>query len=75
MKSIQRKGARSIKEIPEDILEQLNRGELESANLAEWLAVDRKVLLENVLVQYGRKSYLQPILGHIGSLKSRRLIP
>lgn len=32
MTEIKRKGARSIKEIPASVLEQLNRGEIESAN-------------------------------------------
>lgn len=64
-----RKGSRSIREIPANILGQLNRGEIESANLVEFLGVDRKVLLENLLVQYDRKHYLQPILSKIDGLE------
>lgn len=56
MIEIKRKGSRSIKEIPATILEQLNRGEIESANLVEFLGVDRKILLENLLMQCGRKN-------------------
>lgn len=44
-----RKGARSIKEIPADILLQLNRGLMSSANLVEWLAVDKIILLKVIL--------------------------
>lgn len=66
-----RKGARSIKEIPPDILEQLNRGEIETANLTEWLAVDQKLLLENLLLQNDRKEYLMPVLENINRLKKQ----
>ena len=71
MTAIKRKGAKSIKEIPKDILEQLNRGEIETANLVEWLAVDQRVLLENLLEQHDRKKYLNPILTYIDSLKKQ----
>lgn len=56
-----RKGARSIKEIPPKILWQLNHGEIETANLVEFLGIDAKILLETVLTQLGRKQYLAPI--------------
>lgn len=69
MNEIKRKGARSIKEIPANILEQLNQGEIESANLVEFLGVDRKALIENLLIQYNRKEYLEPILSQIGKLQ------
>lgn len=65
------KGARSIKDIPTYILQQLNSGELETVNLVEWLAIDRKVLLENILTQCDRTIYLQPILEQIEKLKKQ----
>lgn len=69
MTEIKRKGSRSTKDIPKDILEQLNRGEIETANLVEWLAVDQRLLLENLLKQLGRTLYFKPILTDIENLK------
>ncbi|REC76038.1 DNA alkylation repair protein [Chryseobacterium elymi] len=66
-----RKGARSIKDIPDDILEKLNQGKIESVNLTEWLAVDQKQLLENFLLQQNRKEYLEPILKDVSNLKKQ----
>lgn len=66
-----RKGARSIKDIPADILIQLNRGEIETANLTEWLAVDQRLLLENLLIQNNRSEYFQPILKNVDQLKKQ----
>ncbi len=66
-----RKGARSIKDIPQEILEQLNQGKMETVNLTEWLAVDQKILLENLLKQNDRLDYLQPILENVNTLKKQ----
>lgn len=69
MTETKRKGARSIKEIPVDVLGQLNRGEISSANLVEFLGVDRKALIEHLLIQCDRRHYLQPILSKIKKLE------
>lgn len=66
-----RKGSRSTKDIPKEILEQLNTGQIETANLVEWLAVDQRMLLKNLLEQTNRKQYLNPILASIESLKKQ----
>lgn len=66
-----RKGARSMKDIPGDILAQLNRGEIETANLTEWLAVEQRILLENLLQQNDRKAYLKPVLEKLDQLKKQ----
>jgi 3-methyladenine DNA glycosylase AlkC len=71
MTDIKRKGARSTKDIPTDILQQLNRGQIETANLVEWLAVDQELLLENLLKQNKRTDYLNPVLTRIGQLKKQ----
>ncbi|QDU69539.1 DNA alkylation repair protein [Engelhardtia mirabilis] len=44
-----RKGARRMAEIPPEVLRGLERGELETASLVEWLAIDQTRLLEHVL--------------------------
>lgn len=66
-----RKGAKSTRDIPKDILEQLNRGVIETANLVEWLAIDQRSLLENVLRQYQREQYLPPVLKRLEALKKQ----
>lgn len=71
MEEVKRKGARSTKDIPAWVLEQLNKGEIETANLVEWLAVNQTKLLENVLKDSDRKEYLEPILTDIRNLKKQ----
>ncbi|MBJ2125768.1 DNA alkylation repair protein [Flavobacterium sp. IB48] len=71
MNEVKRKGARSIKDIPVLVLEQLNKGEIETANLVEWLAVNQTKLLENVLRESNRMEYLEPILMDIRNLKKQ----
>ncbi|MGE8293160.1 MAG: DNA alkylation repair protein [Sphingobacterium sp.] len=66
-----RTGARKTSEIPTSILEQLNKGEIETANLVEWLAVDQAILLNHLLTQHHRAAYLKPILNEINQLKKR----
>ncbi|STD55865.1 DNA alkylation repair protein [Empedobacter falsenii] len=68
---IKRKGARSTKDIPTAILASLNRGEIETANLVEWLAVDQRLLLKNLLKENQRTVYLNPILNKIEQLKKQ----
>lgn len=71
MKEINRKGAKSMKDIPPEILEKLNHGEIETANIVEWFAIDRIRLLEYVLLQHGRETYLKPILERIYRLEKQ----
>ena len=71
MTEIKRKGSRSTKDIPAVILEKLNKGEIETANLVEWLAIDQKLLLKNFLLQTDRSRYLEAIITDIDSLKKQ----
>ncbi len=71
MKNITRKGARTTKDIPMEILEKLNCGEIETANIVEWFAIERRKLLSVVLLQNNREIYLEPILKHVNQLKKQ----
>ena len=44
-----RKGARRIADIPKEILDQINRGEIETVNLVECLALDFSLLMKHAL--------------------------
>jgi 3-methyladenine DNA glycosylase AlkC len=66
-----RKGARSIKDIPANILAQLNNGEIETVNLMEWLAIDQRKLLHNILTQIKKIAYYAPIITALDSLAKK----
>ncbi len=73
-----RKGARRISEIPSGILAQLNNGDLATANLVEWLALDQKLLLQTVLPELGLQAAIAPTLAAMARLKkpsAAQLIP
>ncbi len=71
MELVNRKGARSIKEIPSEVLTALNKGEIPTVNLVEWLAVDQLVLLENVLHAHNKSVYFPSIQRKVNALKSK----
>ncbi|MFN2557892.1 MAG: DNA alkylation repair protein [Nitriliruptorales bacterium] len=48
-----RKGASRRADIPPDVLDGLNRGELETVTLVEWLAIDMPTLLRHALADVG----------------------
>lgn len=68
-----RKGAIKASDIPNEVLNALNNGSIESANLTEWLAVDHKMLMESVLSAY--PSYLKSCKGRIATLKGSAVRP
>ncbi|GGX03145.1 DNA alkylation repair protein [Aquimarina muelleri] len=51
---LKRKGARSFKDLDKTVLEYLNKGNIQTANLIEWLAVDQLILLKNILTDLGK---------------------
>ncbi len=59
---IDRKGATKAANIPKQVLNLLNLGEIESVNLTEWLAVDQRVLLKKVLPTVGLSEHLNDLL-------------
>ncbi|MCU6709990.1 DNA alkylation repair protein [Paenibacillus sp. J5C_2022] len=62
---LSRKGARKAADIPAVVIELLHKGQLESVNLTEWLAVDHAILLQNVLVESGLEGAAERIIGRL----------
>lgn len=58
---LNRKGARKATEIPSEVLELLNRGEIESVNLTEWLSINHNSLVKNVLPSMGLEDKVEII--------------
>ncbi|SNR16877.1 DNA alkylation repair protein [Tenacibaculum jejuense] len=54
---LNRKGARSSKDLNPEAIEYLNKGLIETKNLMEWLAVDQLTLLQLVLKSLGKKTW------------------
>jgi 3-methyladenine DNA glycosylase AlkC len=51
--NVSRKGARRRSEVPPEVLAALNRGEIATVNLVEWLALDQRQLVRHVLPLVG----------------------
>lgn len=66
-----RKGAKSKATIPPSVLEQLNQGKIETANLVEFLAIDFYVLVEHVFQDFGKPSYINVIHQGFNQLEKR----
>ena len=62
---LNRKGPRKIQDIPQEVLDLLNKGEIETVNLTEWLAIDHVRLVEHTFPSTGISK------GHISILKDR----
>ncbi len=54
---LNRKGARSLKELNPEVIQYLNQGSIETANLMEWLAVDQLKLLKLILEELGKSHW------------------
>ncbi|MEM8765364.1 MAG: DNA alkylation repair protein [Bacteroidota bacterium] len=50
---LNRKGARKVQDIPEEVLNYLNKGTMETVNLTEWLAIDHVKLINTVFPEFG----------------------
>ncbi len=61
-KIINRKGARKAQDIPENVLTLLNRGEIPTVNLTEWLAVDQIKLIKSTFHKIGLKDSIDTII-------------
>lgn len=65
-----RKGARKPQDIPKEVLELLNSGQIETVNLTEWLAIEHKKLIKRVFPELGiNQDKINLISKEIGSQK------
>ncbi|ODB61824.1 DNA alkylation repair protein [Paenibacillus polymyxa] len=71
---LHRKGARKGSDIPNDVLQLLQQGRLETVNLTEWLAVDHVVLLQNTLDEFGLQRSSDVFMTELNQLKEKKIM-
>ncbi len=54
---LERKGARSLKDLNPEVIDYLSKGLIETKNLMEWLATDQLYLLKLVLADIGKEDW------------------
>ena len=54
---LERKGARSLKDLNPEVIDYLSKGLIETKNLMEWLATDQLQLLKLVLTEIGKEEW------------------
>ncbi|MEO1651967.1 MAG: DNA alkylation repair protein [Bacteroidota bacterium] len=68
---LQRKGARKIEDIPQNVLQLLNEGIIETVNLTEWLAADQLKLLKIILKDLKQEDWYPIIEKEVLAQKKR----
>lgn len=71
---LQRKGARKIGDIPDEVTKMLQKGKLQTVNLTEWLAVNHTVLLKNVLYELGLQGESDPMIQRLNDLNEMKIM-
>lgn len=66
---LNRKGARKAADIQAEVLELLEKGLIETANLTEWLAVDQLKVLKSVLDDLGLATHFSSIEAEVNAQK------
>ena len=76
---MQRKGARKVEEIPEEVMKYLQAGQLTTVNLTEWLAVDHRMLIKHIVVQLSMQQHHQQFMleqaDQLKETKTMKVIP
>ncbi|BBH18978.1 DNA alkylation repair protein [Paenibacillus baekrokdamisoli] len=71
---LQRKGARKIGDIPDEVVKLLQKGQLQTVNLTEWLAVNHILLLKNVLYELGLQGESDSIIHRLNDLNEMKIM-
>ncbi|OPA81504.1 DNA alkylation repair protein [Paenibacillus selenitireducens] len=75
---LSRKGARKVADIPSEVMSLLQKGQLQTVNLTEWLAVDHITLLQHILVEFGLHQEVNPMIQRLhltNETKIMKIIP
>jgi len=70
----ERKGARKLVDIPREVVDLLQRGQLQSVNLTEWLAVDHFILLQHTLAEFGLQQEGHAMMLRLQDMKETKIM-
>ncbi|KZX15112.1 DNA alkylation repair enzyme [Methanobrevibacter cuticularis] len=66
-----RRGARKLADVPEEVRELLNQGKISSVNLMESLAINHSELVKNVLKEADAENYINSSLQELDNLEKK----
>ena len=69
-----RKGASRRSDIPQEVLQALNQGQIETVNLVEWLAVDQVILLRHILLEIGWVQSIDSLYSKVSDLQDKGIM-
>ena len=69
-----RKGARKAEDIPDEVFGLLQKGQLQTVNLTEWLAVDHLLLLQAITDELGLQKELARVIQRLTQLGETRIM-
>lgn len=71
---LERKGARKVSDIPEEVVALLQKGQLETVNLTEWLAVNHAALLRSILAELGLQQQADLMLAGLEQAAEKKIM-
>lgn len=71
---LQRKGAQKAVDIPEAVIQLLQKGEIQTVNLTEWLAIDHLKLLQHLICELDLHKESDVILSGLERLNPKKIM-
>ncbi|WP_245596137.1 DNA alkylation repair protein [Paenibacillus taiwanensis] len=71
---LHRKGAQKVKDIPSEVQQLLQTGQLQTVNLTEWLAIDHTLLLQHIIAELDLMQHIDVVMSELHLLQNKKMM-